>query len=190
MLFESTCLSAGHVRPYPLVRPRKEIHMYAKANPIIADVESQTSVEAFGIGLPDAERRAVVGILNVVLADEFALYTKARRFHWNIEGPNFAELHALFQNQYEQLGDIIDEVAERARALDGYAAGSLEEYLQLTRLDEDHRKRHDASGMIASLLADHERLIRALRVDLKSCANDYGDDGTTDFLTGLMQSHE
>jgi starvation-inducible DNA-binding protein len=168
--------------------------MHTWPDTMIPDVAMSSSVEsrpsADGIGLLDAARRAVVGILNVVLADEFVLYAKTRRFHWNVEGPNFAELHALFQQQYEQLSDIVDEVAERARMLDGYAAGSLEEYLELTRLGEDGEKRHVASGMIASLLADHEQLIRALRDDLERCASDYGDDGTTDFLTGLLQSHE
>ncbi len=164
--------------------------MYARANPMTEDLEPEVSVATADTDLPDAERRAVVAILNVVLADEFVLYTKARRFHWNVEGRHFSELHALFQDQYEQLAEIIDEVAERARALDGYAAGSLEEYLELTRLDEDNRKRQDAAGMIASLLADHERIVRALRIDLKSCMEDYSDEGTTDFLRGIMQTHE
>jgi starvation-inducible DNA-binding protein len=162
--------------------------MYATQDRITESPPPAT--DTVGIGLPVAERRAVVAILNTVLADEFVLYTKTRRVDWNGGGPRVGLLHALFQKQYERLGQIVDDVAERARALDGVAAGSLEEYLELTRLDEDNRKRHDAPGMIASLLADHERLARVLRVDLESCAHDYGDDGTTDFLTSLMQAHE
>jgi starvation-inducible DNA-binding protein len=142
------------------------------------------------IGLPEEQRQAVVSILNTVLADEFVLYTKSRRFHWNVQGPNFLELHDLFQKHYEQLSQVVDDVAERARALDGVAAGSLEEYLTLTRLNEEATRSYDARGMIAALLADHETLIRSLRQDLRVCSDQHGDEGTMDFLTGLMQVHE
>lgn len=142
------------------------------------------------IGLSDKQREAVVKILNTVLADEFVLYTKSRRFHWNVEGPDFSELHDLFEKHYEQLGEIVDQVAERARALGGIAAGSLEEYLKLTRLKEEPGKSYDARGMIGALLADHEAVIRSLRKDLETCSKEHGDEGTMDFLTGLMQEHE
>jgi starvation-inducible DNA-binding protein len=142
------------------------------------------------IGIAERQRQAVVAILNTVLADEFVLYVKSRRFHWNVEGPNFSELHELFQRHYEQLGQVVDDVAERARALDGIAAGSFEEYLKLTRLKEEPATLYDARGMIAVLLADHEALIRNLRQDLVICSEQYGDEGTMDFLTGLMQAHE
>lgn len=150
----------------------------------------RADIEHADIGLTATERRGAVGILNAVLADEFLLYTRTRGFHWNVEGPHFSELHTLFQKQYEQLERIIDDVAERARALGGTAAGSLEEYLDLTRLDEERGRSYDARGMISALLALHERLIRTLRADLESCSEVHGDEGTTDFLTGLMQIHE
>ena len=142
------------------------------------------------IGLSDKQRDAVASILNTVLADEFVLYTKSRRFHWNVEGPDFSELHELFEKQYDQLGEIMDRVTERARALGGVTAGSLEEYLRLTRLKEEPRKRYDAGEMIRALLADHETLIRRVRKDVETCSKEHGDEGTRDFLTGLMQEHE
>lgn len=155
-----------------------------------ASYPSKNDAARISIGLSENERAAVVAILNIVLADEFVLYTKSRRFHWNVEGPNFSELHGLFQKQYERLEEVIDEVAERARALGGVAVGSLEEYLDRTRLDEEPGRGYDARGMIAALLADHETLIRSLREDLEICSTEHGDEGTTDFLTGLMQVHE
>jgi starvation-inducible DNA-binding protein len=157
-----------------------------------ADMSPQSGAQTPGveIGIAQAQRQAVVAILNTVLADEFVLYLKSRRFHWNVEAPNFSELHDLFQKHYEQLGEIIDDVAERARALDGVAAGSLEEYLKLTRVEEVAGKSYDARGMIAALLDDNENLIRNLRRDLGICGNEHGDEGTMDFLTGLMQVHE
>ncbi len=157
---------------------------------VAVNSKSNASYTAAEIGIAEAQRNAVVGILNTVLADEFLLYVKSRRFHWNVQGPDFSELHELFQKHYEHLGEVIDDVAERARALDGVAAGSLQEFLELTRLNEEPAQRYDAHGMIAALLADHEAIIRNLRRDLQTCSNEHGDEGTMDFLTGLMQAHE
>lgn len=142
------------------------------------------------IGLPDKSRDAVVKVLNVLLADEYVLYTRTRSFHWNVVGPNFAELHAFFQAQYEALDAIVDEVAERARTLGGAAAGSLGEFLKLTRLKESPAAPKDAPGMLGALLEDHEAVIQALRRDLALVDERHGDIGTNDFLTGLMERHE
>jgi starvation-inducible DNA-binding protein len=163
---------------------------HARSSVAAEGSSSHMSIATAEIGIAEKQRQAVVAILNTVLADEFVLYTKSRRFHWNVQGPNFSELHDLFQKQYEQLSQIVDDVAERARALDGVAAGSLEEYLRLTRLNEEPTRSYDARGMIAALLADHETLIRSLRRDLRTCSDQHGDEGTMDFLTGLMQAHE
>ena len=142
------------------------------------------------IGLNDKQRGGVITILNTLLGDEFVLYTKTRRFHWNVTGPSFNELHKFFEAQYEALSDVVDEVAERVRALDGLAAGSLEEFLKLTHLPEEPNKKFDAKGMIAALLADHESIAQHLRQDLTACEEKFGDVGTSDFLTGLMKQHE
>lgn len=143
---------------------------------------------ASGIGLADKSRRTLVDVLNRLLADEFVLYVKTRNFHWNVVGPNFSELHKFFEGQYESLDDAIDEVAERARALDGMAAGSMTDYLKLTRLPEAS-SHLSAPEMLRALLADHEQVIRQLRDDIET-AGDAGDKGTEDFLTGLMEAHE
>ena len=141
-------------------------------------------------GLNDADRTGVIKILNAVLADEYVLYTKTRNFHWNVVGPQFNDLHKFFEAQYTELNDVVDDVAERARALGGAAAGSLAEFLQLARLAEQPGKALSARAMIAALLADHEGMIRQLRTDLEICADKYHDAGTNDFLTGLMEQHE
>ena len=141
------------------------------------------------IGINEKSCAAIGEILNTLLADEFVLYTKTRRFHWNVVGPDFGELHKFFEEQYEALDDIVDEVAERARALDVTSAGSLEEFGELTRLKEHAGKDPDAKGMLAALLGDHEAVIRSLRKDLEA-ADELGDAGTNDFLTGLMERHE
>ena len=142
------------------------------------------------IGLSDANRNGVVKLLAPLLADEYVLYTKTRNYHWNVVGPQFNDLHKFFEAQYEELDAIVDEVAERVRALDGAAAGTLAEFARLTRLAERPGERPSARAMIAALFADHETIVRALRTDLETFAEQYGDAGTNDFLTGLMERHE
>jgi starvation-inducible DNA-binding protein len=142
------------------------------------------------IGLTEKQRSGVVEILNTLLADEFVLYTKTRNYHWNVVGLHFSELHAFFQQQYEALNDIVDDVAERVRAVGGRPVGTLGEFLKRTRLKEHPGKYPDARGMLAHLLEDHETIIRHLRTDVEACAEKYGDMGTSDFLTELLERHE
>lgn len=142
------------------------------------------------IGLTDEQREGVVAILNTLLADEYVLYTKTRHYHWNVVGPQFNDLHRFFETQYNELNGIVDDVAERARSLGGKATGTLTEFLKHTRLAEQPGHYPEARGMIADLLADHEALIRHLRVDAETCLEKYRDAGTNDFLLGVMEQHE
>ena len=142
------------------------------------------------IGISDLNREAVVKVLNAVLSDEYVVYTKTRKYHWNVTGTQFNDLHKFFESQYEALDEAVDEVAERARALGGEAFGTLTEFLKHTSLREQPGENPSASGMVADLLQGHEAIIASLREALESCAEDYGDLGTSDFLTGLMEKHE
>ncbi|RMG50902.1 MAG: DNA starvation/stationary phase protection protein [Acidobacteria bacterium] len=145
---------------------------------------------AANIGLTDEQRQGVIQILNTLLADEYVLYTKTRNAHWNVVGPHFSQLHSFFEEQYQQLEQIIDDVAERVRSLDGRAWGTLREFVEQTRLRENPGSYPGAREMLADLLADHETIIRHLREDLETCEKEYHDMGTNDFLTGLMETHE
>lgn len=138
--------------------------------------------------LSEEKRVQIVEILNHTLADVVLLYIKTRNFHWNVEAPNFYELHKLFESQYETLDENMDDIAERARALQGRAAGSLAEFLKIARLKESKGK-PDARKMLAELLADHETLANQLRKDVDTVGN-LGDVSTEDFLTGLIEGHE
>jgi starvation-inducible DNA-binding protein len=142
------------------------------------------------IGMADDMRRGVVEILSTLLADEYLLYTKTRNYHWNVVGMQFNDLHKFFEAQYEALDEIIDDVAERARSLGGRALGTLVEFTERARLKEEPKKTPDAKQMLANLLADHETLVRELRADLQTAQDKFGDAGTCDFLTGLMEKHE
>jgi starvation-inducible DNA-binding protein len=142
------------------------------------------------IGLSEEVRDRVIGILNRTLADEHALYVKTRNYHWNVTGPQFHSLHEMFEDFYQKLAPLADEIAERARTLGGRAIGTMAEFSQQTRLSEQPGEAPEARKMVENLLADHEQIIRELRQDVDVCADELHDQGTADFLTGLMEQHE
>lgn len=142
------------------------------------------------IGLTGKQCEGVVQILNILLADEYLLFTKTFNYHWNVTGPQFNDLHKFLGAQYQELVEIVDEVAERAHALGGKAIGTLAEFVKNTRLKEQPNHYLDAKDMLTNLLSDHEAVIRSQRVDLETCSAKHHDAGTADFLTGLMEKHE
>ena len=100
------------------------------------------------------------------------------------------ELHKLFESQYKQLEESIDEVAERISKLGGKAIGTMEEYTKLSVIKEHPGKYPVSKEMITELLTDHEKIIIQLRKFIDVCAQKNGDAGTADFLTSLMEEHE
>ncbi len=142
------------------------------------------------IGISDKNRKAVAAQLSRLLADEFILYTKTRTAHWNIEGKDFHSVHLFFEEQYEQLDEVMDSVAERIRQLGHYAPATLKEFLNLTQLSEKLGEKNDSQGFIKELLADHEGIIIFIRENINPFANEFKDAGTSDFVTGLMEDHE
>jgi len=142
------------------------------------------------IGISDKNLKSVATLLNTLLADEVVLYIKTRQAHWNYEGDNFHELHKFFESQYEELDEIMDDVAERVRQLGHFASGSLKDYVSLKRLTEDKTSFSDQKTAVSALLNDHETLIRIIRNDITETNDKYKDLGTADFLTGLMEQHE
>jgi starvation-inducible DNA-binding protein len=142
------------------------------------------------IGLSDDSRKGVVEILNARLCDEYTLYTKTRKYHWNVVGPRFQQLHEFFEEQYEIIEEIIDETAERARQLGGKSFGTMEEFVRHSSIKEDPGEYPDANKMITNLLKDHEAIIQTLRKNADECDEEYEDMGTNDFLLEGMQKHE
>ena len=142
------------------------------------------------IEIAEGHLKAAALLLNTLLADEYLLYTKTRNAHWNIQGPNFIELHKFFESQYDALDIIIDDVAERVRALGHFALGSLKDFTAITRLSEHNHDFSDQKHIIQTLLEDHESLIRSLRNEIAVTGDEHKDLGTADFMTGLMEQHE
>ena len=129
-------------------------------------------------------------MLSVILADSVLLYTKTRKFHWNVKGQSFMELHKLFENQYNQLEEAIDEIAERINKLGSPTIGTMKEFLDIGNIKESPGKYPDQVAMLTELLKDHETIIKALRKNIDDCEKNMGDAGTTDFMTNLMKEHE
>lgn len=142
------------------------------------------------IGINEADRQAVSDQLAKLLADEFVLYTKTRNAHWNIEGPDFHSMHVFFEQQYNELDEIMDSVAERIRKIGHYAPATLTQLLQLTHLTEKLDHKNDSPGFLKELLEDHESIIEFIRGNINPFANQFNDAGTSDFITGLMETHE
>lgn len=142
------------------------------------------------IGIKQEYLAEVASALSKILADEFVLYTKTKKAHWNVEGADFYNKHLFFEQQYEQLDDIIDTIAERIRTIGHYAPASLKEYLDLTHLSEQSREKNDSLGFIKELLADHESILIHLRENISNFAAKQHDLGTSDYITGLMETHE
>jgi starvation-inducible DNA-binding protein len=141
-------------------------------------------------GISNANSKKVAEALNQVLADEFVLYTKTLKFHWNIEGRDFHALHLFLDDQYNQLQTIIDSVAERVRKVGHFAIGSMKEFLAETSLKEHAATTSVAESMLSELVSDHDALIRKTRTLIDDFDKKYDDKGSSDFITGIMKEHE
>ncbi|HET6767549.1 MAG TPA: DNA starvation/stationary phase protection protein [Chitinophagaceae bacterium] len=142
------------------------------------------------IGLSPKNLKSIAEILSFVLSDAIVLYIKTRKFHWNVSGNSFMELHKLFEKQYNVLEEAIDEIAERINKLGAKTPGTMQEFLDMTSLKESPGRYPSQKDMLRELLKDHEAVIIQLRKYIDECDEKYGDMGTSDFLTDLLKEHE
>ena len=155
-----------------------------------AESKPQESMDFVNIGIKPDQRKQSASMLNTLLANEYVLYVKTLNYHWNIVGPFFGPLHALFKDQYEALEKIIDEVAERTRALDVLAAGSMHEFIKLSQIQEMPGAQLADVQMIKDLLDGHEAVIKLIRTMQADAAEKYNDMGTNNLLLNIMEKHE
>jgi starvation-inducible DNA-binding protein len=142
------------------------------------------------IGIAEKDLKSVIELLSNGLSNEVMLYTKTRKFHWNVCGESFMEFHKLFEAQYTELEEAIDEIAERINKLGGKTIGTTKEFAERSAIKESPGEYPDSMSMVKELLQDHETIIKQLRKDIDDCADKYNDSGTSDFLTGKMEDHE
>lgn len=142
------------------------------------------------IGVTDGAKNKAADLLAQVLADQYVLYTKTRKYHWNVAGHNFAALHEFFEDQYEILDEMIDATAEFLRWYGLPAPGTLAEFAAQTRLKEAPGENPDATQMLSVLLHDHETVISGLRTAIEVASDELKLADLADYFTQIIQKHE
>jgi starvation-inducible DNA-binding protein len=140
------------------------------------------------IGIDAKDREKVAGALSRLLADTFALYLKTHNFHWNVEGSMFNTLHLMFMEQYTELWNALDAIAERIRSLGYPAPGSYQAFAKLASV-EDAEGVPAALDMVRELVKGHEAVARTARAAFGP-AGKANDESTADLLTQRLQVHE
>jgi starvation-inducible DNA-binding protein len=140
------------------------------------------------IGIPERDRAKIADGLSRLLGDTFGLYLKTHNFHWNVEGPMFNTLHLMFMEQYTELWNALDEIAERIRSLGYPAPGTYRQFEQLSKI-EDTEGVPDALDMVRLLVRGHETVARTAR-NVFGAAEKGNDESTADLLTQRLQVHE
>ena len=141
-------------------------------------------------GMSDEQRKGVVALLNLQVADHYVLLTKTKFYHWNVEGPEFHDIHELLDEHYETLSEVVDEIAEQTLKLGGQAAGTLAWFKAHTRLGEDEGENiPDTRRMIQNLKDDHESIMETLHADIGACEEKYDDAVTSNLLQEMSDKH-
>ncbi len=149
------------------------------------------SAPGIDIGIKDADRKKVADGLSHFLADAYTLYLKTHNFHWNVTGPMFNALHTMFETQYTEQWNALDDVAERIRALGFNAPGSYAEFIKLSSIKEEPglTAAPDWREMVRQLVIGNEAVCRSARKVLE-VADDADDNPTEDLMTQRLNIHE
>ena len=140
------------------------------------------------IGIGEKDRQKIADSLSRVLADTYTLYLKTHNFHWNVTGPQFSTLHAMFEVQYAELALAVDLIAERIRALGHYAPGSYKQYSKLSTVAEADDV-PAATDMLKQLVEGHEAVAKTARKVFPAAAK-ADDQPTADLMTERLNVHE
>ncbi|GAA6144515.1 MAG: DNA starvation/stationary phase protection protein [Thalassolituus sp.] len=140
------------------------------------------------IGINEESRIQIAEGLKRVLADSYTLYLQTHNFHWNVTGPQFRELHLMFEEHYTELATAVDDIAERIRTLGVAAPGTYKEFARLSSIKEVDGV-PEAGEMVDILTKGHEQVVKSCREVMKIAA-EADDEGSTDVLTGRMSVHE
>lgn len=140
------------------------------------------------LGTTEGDRTKIAEALGQLLAGSYTPYLKTHNYHWNVTGPHFGALHALFETQYTDLATAVDEIAERIRALGHYAPGSYSEFSALSQVAEAQGPT-PAMDMVAVLAQDHETVAKSAASAI-AVANEAGDEPTAGLATNRQEIHE
>jgi len=143
---------------------------------------------AIDIGISGGQREKIVKGLSALLADSYTLYLMTHNFHWNVTGPQFNSLHAMFMAQYTEQWTALDQIAERIRSLGYPAPGTYREFAKLASIKEVEGV-PKATEMIRHLVAAQEATARTAR-QLFPVVEAAKDQPTADVLTQRLDVHE
>jgi starvation-inducible DNA-binding protein len=141
------------------------------------------------IGIGEKDRGAIAGGLSRLLADTYTLYLTTHNFHWNVTGPMFNTLHAMFMTQYTELWNAVDPIAERIRSLGHSAPGSYAQFGALSSIADVPATPPRAMEMVRILVQGHEAVARTARAVFPIAA-EADDQPTADLLTQRLDIHE
>jgi starvation-inducible DNA-binding protein len=153
------------------------------------EMKKTKTTTSINIGINDSDRADIAKGLSLVLADTYSLYLKTHNFHWNVTGPMFNTLHTMFMEQYTELWNSVDPIAERIRALGFPAPGSYGQFSKLSSVSDAPATPPKALDMVADLVNGHETVARTARKILKIAGN-ADDQPTADLLTQRLVVHE
>lgn len=140
------------------------------------------------IGIKEQDRLDVADGLKKLLADSYTLYLMTHNFHWNVTGPQFRELHLMFEEHYTELAVAVDDIAERIRTLDVFAPGTYKAFAKLSSIEEVEDI-PAAVDMVDYLTKAHEQVVKTCRSVLK-LAQEAGDESTSALVSDRMRIHE
>jgi starvation-inducible DNA-binding protein len=140
------------------------------------------------IGINKENRTEISDGLKKLLADSYTLYLQTHNFHWNVTGPQFRELHLMFEEHYTELAVAVDDIAERIRTLDVPAPGTYKEFSKLSSIKEVDGV-PSSTKMVELLTQGHEQVIKTCRAVLKTAQN-ADDESTAALVSDRMRVHE
>ena len=151
-------------------------------------MQTADSKAPVNIGIEESDRQSIAQGLSRLLADTYSLYLKTHYFHWNVTGPMFHSLHQMFEEEYVELAQAVDDVAERIRTLGAVAPGSYSQFAELSSVPETRDVPY-AQEMVRLLVEGNEAVVRTARAAFPA-AERAGDEATADLITERMRTHE
>ncbi|NCT84404.1 MAG: DNA starvation/stationary phase protection protein [Comamonadaceae bacterium] len=151
--------------------------------------KKSAATPAISIGINEKDRAAIAAGLSKLLAETYTLYLTTHNFHWNVTGPMFNSLHAMFMAQYTELWNAVDPIAERIRSLGFPAPGSYAQFAKLSGLPDAPATPPKAMKMVEVLMQGHEAVARTARA-LFPLVDKAGDEPSADLLTQRLTVHE
>ncbi len=176
-------------KPIPPMPSSGEGKVPTKGGTQVAQESGSRNAPIINIGIERQDRAAIAEGLSRVLADTYTLYLTTHNFHWNVTGPHFNSLHAMFMDQYTELWGSTDVLAERIRALGHYAPGSYAEFSKIATVPDVPQTPPKAMEMVRILVKGHETVSRIAR-EFIPVAEEAGDDPTADMLTARCTVHD